>query len=85
MISIYEVEKIHSLLIEKFGGTHGIRDRNALESAIQRPYSTFDSKDLYPSNVLKASAIFESIISNHPFVDGNKRVAYVVMRLMLQD
>jgi death-on-curing protein len=85
MISLNEIEKIHGLLIDTFGGTHGIRDRNALESAIQRPFATFESNDLYPTAVLKAAAVFESIISNHPFVDGNKRVAFVVMRLLLQE
>ena len=83
MISRQEVESIHEILIEKFGGSSGIRDREILESAIGRPYQTFDQNDLYPSPIDKAAAIFESIISNHPFVDGNKRTAYVVMRLVL--
>ena len=78
MISIAEVEKIHDILIEKFGGLKGIRDHGILDSAINRPYQTFDGKDLYPDPVDKAAAIFESIISNHPFVDGNKRTAYVL-------
>jgi death-on-curing protein len=85
MIQIEEVEKIHDILIEKFGAAQGIRDRGTLESAIGRPFQTFDGKDLYPSPVDKAAAIFESIISNHPFVDGNKRTAYVLMRLILKE
>ena len=85
MIEIKEVEKIHDILIEKFGGAKGIRDRGNLESAINRPYQTFDGKDLYPDPVDKAAAIFESVISNHPFVDGNKRTAYVLMRLILKE
>ena len=83
MIAFKEVEKIHDILIEKFGGAKGIRDRAALESAINRPYQTFDGRDLYSDPAAKAAAIFESIISNHPFVDGNKRTAYVLMRLIL--
>ncbi len=83
MIEFSEVEKIHDILIEKFGGAKGIRDSGALESAINRPYQTFDGHDLYPDPADKAAAIFESIISNHPFVDGNKRTAYVLMRLIL--
>jgi death on curing protein len=83
MIKIEEVEKIHDILIEKFGGLKGIRDQGALDSAINRPYQTFDGQDLYPEPTDKAAAIFESIISNHPFIDGNKRTAYVLMRLML--
>src|SRR5436190_4409370 len=85
MISLKEVENIHEILIDKFGGTKGIRDRGALKSAINRPYQTFDQKELYPDPVDKAAAIFESLITNHPFIDGNKRVAYVVLRLTLQE
>lgn len=84
MIEISEAEKIHDILIERFGGAKGIRDKGILESAIGRPYQTFDGKDLYPDTVDKAAAIFESIVSNHPFVDGNKRTAYVLMRLILK-
>ncbi|NJM93926.1 MAG: type II toxin-antitoxin system death-on-curing family toxin, partial [Cytophagales bacterium] len=65
-------------------GAKGIRDKGILESAIKRPFQTFDGKDLYPGSVDKAAAIFESIVSNHPFVDGNKRTAYVLMRLILK-
>jgi len=85
MIDINEVEKIHDILIENFGGAKGIRDRGILDSAINRPYQTFDGQELYPSPIDKAAAIFESIISNHPFVDGNKRTAYVLMRLVLKE
>lgn len=83
MITLQEVESIHDILIEKFGGSKGTRDRVILESAVNRPFQTFDQTELYPLPVDKAAAIFESIISNHPFVDGNKRTAYVVMRLIL--
>lgn len=83
MISIDEVINIHNLLIEAFGGSRGIRDKNALQSAISRPYQTFQGKELYETPEDKASAILESIISNHPFVDGNKRIGYVLMRLVL--
>ncbi|MFZ1806299.1 MAG: type II toxin-antitoxin system death-on-curing family toxin [Cyclobacteriaceae bacterium] len=84
MIEISEVEIIHDILLERFGGAKGIRDKGILESAIGRPFQTFDGKDLYPDPVDKAAAIFESIVSNHPFVDGNKRTAYVLMRLILR-
>ena len=83
MIDLKTVENIHSILIERFGGTSGIRDSGGLESAINRPFQTFDQKELYPTPIEKASAIFESLISNHPFIDGNKRTAYVLMRLIL--
>ena len=83
MITLKDVESIHDVLIDKFGGSKGIRDRGILESAINRPFQTFDQNELYPLPVDKAAAIFESVISNHPFVDGNKRTAYVLMRLIL--
>ena len=80
MIDIQTVESIHNILIDKFGGSKGIRDIGALEA---RPYATFDQKELYPTSIDKASAVFESVIINHPFVDGNKRIAYVLMRILL--
>ena len=83
MIQIEEVINIHEILIDKFGGSHGIRDRKALESAINSPFMTFDQKDLYPTPIEKASALIESLISNHPFIDGNKRIGYVIMRYFL--
>ena len=83
MIDIDEVIRIHNILIDEFGGSKGIRDIKLLDSAINRPFQTFDKKDLYPSPVEKSAAIFESIIINHPFIDGNKRIAYVLMRLVL--
>lgn len=83
MISLEEVEVIHKLLISKFGGSQGIRDLPLLESAINRPFQTFDQMELYPTPIDKAAALFESLIINHPFIDGNKRTAYVLMSLLL--
>jgi len=83
MISLKEVIVIHQMAIEKFGGGDGIRDVNLLESAIQRPYSTFDQQELYPTPIEKSAAIVESIVKNHPFSDGNKRTGYILMRLTL--
>ena len=83
MIKKEEVINIHDILIDKFGGIHGIRDYNALESAINRPFMTFDLQELYPSTTEKTAALIESLISNHPFIDGNKRIGYVLMRYFL--
>lgn len=83
MISLEHTEIIHNILIDKFGGSKGIRDIGLLKSALGRAYVTFDGNELYPSPVEKAAAIFESIIINHPFIDGNKRTAYTLMRLIL--
>jgi death on curing protein len=85
MISISEVILTQDILIEKFGGTRGIRDRSLLESAISRPFQTFDGKELYINPIQKAAALIESIVKNHPFIDGNKRIGYVLMRLLLLD
>lgn len=83
MMDVQDVIHIHHILIEKFGGSHGVRDLGALEAAVHRPFTTFDKQELYPTAVEKAAAIFESILINHPFIDGNKRTAYVMMRLIL--
>ena len=83
MIHFQDVLSIHRILVEQFGGIQGIRNQAGIESAIARPYSTFDGKDLYPEPEDKASAILESIIVNHPFLDGNKRTGYVLMRIIL--
>ncbi|MDC6355097.1 MULTISPECIES: type II toxin-antitoxin system death-on-curing family toxin [unclassified Robiginitalea] len=85
MIKLDQAIGIHQILIEKFGGSSGIKDQGALEAALNRPFATFDQKDLYPTAVEKAAAILESILINHPFVDGNKRTGYVLMRLILMD
>jgi death-on-curing protein len=85
MIELRDVLNIHNILIDKFGGSKGIRDQGSLESAINRPFATFDNQDLYPTPADKSAAILESILINHPFVDGNKRTAYVLMRLILLD
>jgi len=83
MIPLKEVEHIHKLLINTFGGSHGVRDLSALLSALARPFQTFDNKELYPTPIDKAASLLESIVSNHPFIDGNKRTAYVLARLFL--
>jgi death-on-curing protein len=83
MISLKEIEQLHRILIDKFGGSHGIRDRAALESALARPFQTFDGNDLYLSILEKAASIVESILINHPFIDGNKRTGYTLLRLFL--
>ena len=83
MISIEEVLQIHNILIERFGGSTGVRDLELLDSSISRPFNTFDQQDLYPTIIDKAAAIIESIVRNHPFVDGNKRTGYTMMRLLL--
>ena len=83
MINIEDVEEIQKILINKFGGIHGVRDRSALDSALQRPFQTFNQTDLYKTVLEKASALVESILINQPFIDGNKRIGYTILRLYL--
>ncbi len=78
-----QVSRFHEILIREFGGSDGIRDEGLLNSAIERPFVTFDQEDLYPNPVDKAAAIMESITKNHPLIDGNKRMGYLLMRLLL--
>jgi len=76
-LSFEEVIAIHHDQINRYGGSHGIRDLNLLISAISRPQASFAGKDLYPNLFLKAAALVHSLTLNHPFIDGNKRTAIV--------
>ena len=67
-----------------FDGSIGVRDLGALESALARPFQTFGGEDLYSDFFTKAAAIAESVIINHPFIDGNKRTGYVLMEAILR-
>lgn len=60
--------------IDHYGGSSGLRDRGALEAALARPAMTFGGEDLYPDIAAKAAAMMHSLVMNHPYVDGNKRV-----------
>jgi death on curing protein len=82
-LSVEQVLALHALQIRRFGGARGITDRGALESAVARPQSTFGGEDLYPDVPAKAAALFHSLVQNHPFVDGNKRVGAHAMLLFL--
>jgi death on curing protein len=85
MINKSTVLRIHELSIIQYGGSDGIREEGLMESAIARPYQTFGGEDLYPSVIEKAAAIGESIIINHPFVDGNKRTGFLAMLAILEE
>ncbi len=85
MITKEIVLRLHELSIIRYGGAQGIRDEGLMESAIARPYQTFGGEDLYPTIIQKAAAIAESIIINHPFVDGNKRTGYLAMLAILEE
>lgn len=84
MISVKQAIEIHEVVVKEYGGAKGIRDLRLLESALARPFQTFGSEDLYPDLFTKSAAIGESIIINHPFIDGNKRTGYVLMESILR-
>lgn len=83
-ISLGEVVALHRAIIASSGGGTGVRDLGALESALAQPRATFCSEDLYPSVAEKASAIAFSLALNHPFIDGNKRIAHAAMAVFLE-
>ena len=73
-LSVEQVLDLHHRLFREFGGSSGLRDRGLLESAVVRPGATFDGEDLYRDITAKAAALMESLVVNHAFVDGNKRI-----------
>ena len=79
-----QVVKIHRSLIEKTGGMDGIRDAQLLDSALKTPFQTFGGNNLYPDILDKASQLCYSLIENHPFVDGNKRIGVHLILLFLK-
>jgi death-on-curing protein len=83
-LSAEQILFIHFRLIEITGGTHGVRDLGSLQAAVARPKATFGGLDLYPDLYAKAAAMMESLIRNHPFIDGNERSAIAAAGLMLR-
>ena len=75
---------IHSRLIQSTGGAHGILDLSMLLSALGRPQATFEGNDLYGDLFSKAASLMDSLIRDHPFVDGNKRTAIAAATLFMQ-
>jgi len=82
-LSLGEVVELHRLVVAQAGGAAGLRDLGALESAVAQPRATFAGTELYPSLAEKAAALGYSLALNHPFVDGNKRVAHAALETFL--
>ncbi len=82
-LTVEEVIDIHQKLIQQSGGATGIRDLGALQSAVAQPQASFAGQLLYPDVVQQASALGFSLINNHPFVDGNKRIGHAAMNVFL--
>ena len=82
--SVNKVKLLQQLMAEETGGSVGIRDEGLLDSAIEGIYQTFDGKELYPSKEEKGARLGYSLISNHSFLDGNKRIGMFVMLTFLE-
>lgn len=82
-LTVREVRELHRQVITRTGGSAGVRDQGALESAVAQPQMTFSEEDLYPTLVEKVATLGFSLIQNHPFVDGNKRVGHDAMETFL--
>ena len=78
-LTTHDVEVMHHVLIERYGGALGLRDANLLEAAVFRPQSGY-----YADTLLQGAALFESLIITHPFIDGNKRIAFAAMDVFLR-
>ena len=78
-VSVADALFFHIQLIERYGGATGIRDAGALESALHRPQTGY-----YDTIIHEAAALMESLVQNHPFMDGNKRVAFAVVDVFLR-
>ena len=72
-LTVAQVLLIHDQMVKRFGGSSGVRDLGLIESAVARPKSSFDGQYLYSTIFDKAGALLQSLLKNHPFVDGNKR------------
>ncbi len=75
---------LHQIMAEATGGSVGVRDEALLESALENCFATFDGKELYPSKEEKAASIGFSLVSNHAFVEGNKRIGVYIMLSFLE-
>ena len=79
-----QILKMHSLLIQKTGGSDGVRDEGLLDSALNLPFQSFDGEDIYKTIQAKAARLGFSLVNNHSFVDGNKRIGILAMLVFLE-
>lgn len=82
-LTLDDVLELHIEMINRIGGSHGVKEQSGLESALAQPQMTFGGDDFYPTLAEKAAALAFSLIQNHPFNDGNKRVGHAAMLLFL--
>ncbi|MBD2203871.1 type II toxin-antitoxin system death-on-curing family toxin [Calothrix sp. FACHB-1219] len=82
-LTLTEVLELYDRIIQQSGGSAGIANLGSLESALAQPTMTFGGEELYPTIIEKASALGFSLIKNHPFIDGNKRIGHAAMEVFL--
>ena len=82
-LSLAEVLELHRRITAVSGGATALRDLGALEAAVAQPRASYAGEDLYPDLAAKATALAFSLINNHPFVDGNKRVGHAALETFL--
>ena len=83
LVTLEQVLILHQRVIEESGGSVGIRDKGILESALAQPLISYDGQELYPTLIKKVAALGFSLINNHSFVDGNKRIGHAAMEVTL--
>lgn len=84
VLTVEEITALHAKLIERTGGSHGLRDQSLLESAVYSALSAFGDKEAYPTVEEKAARLMFALTNNHAFVDGNKRIGVFTMLMTLQ-
>ena len=82
-LTLPEVLDLHRRVVEQSGGANGVRELGGVESAVAQPQMSFDGEELYPTIECKATALCFSLVMNHPFVDGNKRIGHAAMETFL--
>lgn len=70
---------LHDKLIERYGGSYGVRDEGLLDSAVNAPFQSFDGNDFFPTVTDKAVRLCIGLVRNHPFIDGNKRIGALAL------
>ena len=82
-LTLAEVLELHRRVIKQSGGAGGVRELGCIQSALAQPQMTFGGQDLYPTLESKAAALCFSLVMNHPFIDGNKRIGHAAMETFL--
>jgi len=83
LLTLEQVLKLHKRVIEQSGGAMGVRNQEGLESALAQPRMSYADQELYPTLIEKVAALGFSLINNHPFVDGNKRIGHAALEVTL--